>query len=320
MLPKVTTARFIFILGCVMLGAGVPARAQGVVELISPPDGAVFPVPAVQITFQWQAYSGAAAYAYWLEDSMGHTLGQDPNPHKVGNTTEVALWWPATPERWKWFVMAYSDTGYANEIARSATWTFEVSETTPTPTPTPTGPTPTPVLPAPIPTAPPHNSQMTVAQYNTTPGLFSWGSVDGASSYEVELVGPPDHGRRSIFTSEPTITWTEKPPTGYQVSPPYPVSGPLTWRVRGRTAAGVPGAWSEQWALYLYYQLVSNPGDINEDDRIDFKDSFEFARSWQTAEGEENYNQKADIWPDGVVEHKDLLEYLLNYLAKRRFQ
>ena len=73
--------------------------------------------------------------------------------------------------------------------------------------------------------------------------------VEEAANYEAELFGPPGYGRRSIFTSEPTITWTEKPPSGYQVSPPEPITGPLTWRVRGRTVAGVPGAWSDQWAL-----------------------------------------------------------------------
>lgn len=311
-----------------LLGVSVPAGAQEVVQLTSPPNGAVLTAPVGSITLTWQPYNGAAVYAYWLRDSMGNTIGdknQNPhdknpgeNPHEVGDHTQVTLYWSATEEVWDWYVMAYSDDGYTNEIARSATWTFEVSLVTPIPTPTLPGPTPTPVLAAPVLSAPPDGSQKTIAEYNTTPGLFIWQPVTGAFDYEVELVGPPDHGRRSIFTSDTTITWTEKPPTGYPVSPPYPVSGPLTWRVRGRTAAGVPGGWSAQWALNLDYELVEDPGDINGDDQVDFKDSFEFVRSWQTVQGEENFNENADLWADGEIEHKDLLEFRLSYLSERQ--
>lgn len=180
-------------------------------------------------------------------------------------------------------------------------------------------PTPTPILPAPELLRPSDGFEFVVADYNQTPGLFLWKEVDGAFDYEVELIRPITRDQTItsyIVVQATTITWTSQAPAGYYVTPNE--SGLyLRWRVRARNQAGAQGEWSEQRRLKLNYSPGTNPADLREDFKIDYLDVFVFARSWQAAEGEGNWNANADLDDNRIINANDLLRFMEFYHTGR---
>jgi hypothetical protein len=182
-----------------------------------------------------------------------------------------------------------------------------------------TGPVPTPALPAPLLVQPYDFFEYPKSNYATSSGLYAWMPLSGAAKYQIELTGPGQHGTRNFITPDTeyytanarNIVFPDDPDKGRDQITQL---GTLRWRVRGITASGEEGDWSETRSIYMMPDFVSGPVDIYPDGKADGLDIFLFSYSWQTVRNVDSaYRQNADLVDIGKIDALDMLEFISGY-------
>ena len=169
-------------------------------------------------------------------------------------------------------------------------------------------PTPTPVMPAPILQYPANNFQTTMSGHSNSTSLYGWHPLSEATEYEILIVGPSPMGTRS-YTTPDTSYNTENASGQDQIA----AEGTLYWKVRGLNAEGV-GEWSETRIVNIVPTSYVNPADLNDDEKVNYLDIFQFSKSWLAVElVDPSYRSNADFDKNGHIEAEDLLEFHTNY-------
>lgn len=172
-----------------------------------------------------------------------------------------------------------------------------------------TGPVPTPVLPAPVLVRPDNLFEITRSGYNTGTNLFAWMPLSGAAQYEIELKGPGQATARRIKTPD-TQYFTSNAERQDLIT----LTGTLQWRVRGLTAGGEGGDWSETRLVGIVPDTVSGPIDIYPDGKADALDVFLFAYSWQAVRNvDATYRKDSDLVDIGKIDALDMLRFISGY-------
>jgi hypothetical protein len=183
-------------------------------SLLSPPSGASF-APGAAVRFDWTD-EGVADELQVSTSPTFATLVTNQFLYQTSEYTTTSL--PSgTTLYWRARAM---DAGFVGG-AWSATSTISI-----------TGPVaPPPVLAAPSLSAPSSGAKVSVGK----PVAFSWGSVSGAASYQLQV------DDSSSFPA-PLIVSQSVAGTSFTVS--SLTKGNRFWRVRAVDAAGNPGTWS----------------------------------------------------------------------------
>jgi hypothetical protein len=171
------------------------------------------------------------------------------------------------------------------------------------------GAVPTPALPAPVLIRPDNLFEITRSGYNTGTKLFAWMPLSGAAQYEIELTGPGQAVSRYIKTTD-----TEYYTSNAERQDLITLTGTLKWRVRGITASGEEGDWSETRLIGIVPDTVNGPIDIYPDGKADALDIFLFSYSWQSVRSvDATYRKDSDLVDVGKIDALDMLAFISGY-------
>ncbi|WP_208027901.1 hypothetical protein [Rhabdothermincola sediminis] len=213
-------------LGIAPVGAAPPAPT-----LVGPADGSV---PTSNPVLSWNAVAGAVKYQ--VQVSTNPTFSSTVYSQTTYNLMATP---PADLAQvlHYWRVRAYDAANAAGPF--SDTWTFTKTA--------PNGPEPI---------APLSGATLT---YPDDALIFEWSPLSGAKTYEIQI------DTEDQFTAPITVSATTSN-TSYSVSSPQTVGQTYYWRVRAKSAAGVPTLWSTPQSYSMDWPEVPQgiyPPDTN---------------------------------------------------------
>jgi hypothetical protein len=190
----------------------------GTANLVSPSNGAT--TDDNTPTFDWGSVSGATSYRVQVDNTSGFSSPE------IDQTTSGSCYTPSGPladSAYHWRVQASNSCGCGSW---SSAWSFTIETSCPTPS-------------APSLSSPANGS----STYDTTP-YFNWSSVNGATSYRIQVDDSSSFSSPAIDTTTSNSNYAP----GMALTP----GTMYYWRVNATNLdRGGTGPWSTVWSFSL---------------------------------------------------------------------